>query len=83
VMYGKITNDENLRLTDMNAREIAYMLPMLLFVFWIGVYPQPFLRRMDASVNAFVVRVEAKKQAALAGSPPGETLLVRYFDARK
>ncbi|MBI5905875.1 MAG: NADH-quinone oxidoreductase subunit M [Deltaproteobacteria bacterium] len=83
VMYGKVTNDENLRLTDMNAREVAYMLPLLLFVFWIGVYPQPFLRRMDASVNAFVARVEAKKQAALAGSPPGETLLVRYFDAGK
>ncbi|MCR4310216.1 MAG: NADH-quinone oxidoreductase subunit M, partial [Deltaproteobacteria bacterium] len=52
VMYGKITNEENLRLADMNGREVAYMLPLLLFILWIGVYPQPFLRRMDASVNA-------------------------------
>ena len=83
VMYGKITNEENLRLADMNGREVAYMLPLLLFILWIGVYPQPFLRRMDASVNAFVTRFEAKKQAALAGSPAGETMLVRYFDGKK
>jgi len=83
VMYGKVTHEENLRLSDMNGREIAYMLPILLFIFWIGVYPQPFLRRMDASVHAFVSRVEAKRQAALAQSPPGETLLVRYFDVGK
>ncbi|HEY6097133.1 MAG TPA: NADH-quinone oxidoreductase subunit M [Candidatus Deferrimicrobium sp.] len=83
VMYGKVTNEENLHLTDMNGREVAYMLPLLLFILWIGVYPQPFLRRMDASVNAFVTRFEAKKQAALAGSPAGETMLVRYFDGMK
>jgi len=59
------------------------MLPLLLFILWIGIYPQPFLRRMDASVNAFVTRFEAKKQAALAGSPAGETMLVRYFDLKK
>jgi len=83
VMYGKVTQEENLRLSDMNGREIAYMLPILLFIFWIGVYPQPFLRRMDASVHAFVQRVDAKRAAALAQSPPGESLLVRYFDAGK
>jgi NADH-quinone oxidoreductase subunit M len=83
VMYGKITNEENLRLADMNGREVAYMLPLLLFILWIGIYPQPFLRRMDASVNAFVTRFEAKKQAALAGSPAGEPMLVRYFDVKK
>jgi NADH-quinone oxidoreductase subunit M len=83
VMFGKVTNEENLHLKDMNGREIAYMLPLLLFVFWIGVYPQPFLRRMDATVHAFVSRVEARKLAALAEAPPGQTLFARYFDTRK
>jgi len=78
-----VTNPENLRLSDMNGREIAYMLPMLLFVFWIGVYPQPFLRRMDTTVHAFIARVEAKKQAALSEAPPGEKLFTRYFGERK
>jgi len=83
VMFGKVTNAENLRLPDMNRRELAYMVPLLVFVFWIGVYPQPFLRRMDATVEAFIARVEAKKQAALSLAPPGETLLARYFEVRK
>ena len=83
VMYGKVTNEENLRLADMNGREVAYMLPLLLFILWIGVYPQPFLRRMDATVHAFVARIEAKKQAALSEAPPGEKLFTRYFEERK
>ena len=83
VMFGKVTLDENRRLRDMNGREIACMLPILLLVFWIGVYPQPFLRRMDATVQAFVGRYEAGKRAALSSGPPGETMLTRYFGAGK
>jgi NADH-quinone oxidoreductase subunit M len=83
VMFGTITNEKNRHLPDMNAREVAYMLPLIVFVFWIGVYPQTFLRKMDASVTALVARIEAKRQAALADSPPGETLVARYFDVGK
>jgi len=83
VMFGKVTNEKNRHLPDMNARELAYMLPLLVLIFWIGVYPQTFLRKMDASVSAFVTRIEAKRQAALADQPAGETLLARYFDVGK
>ncbi len=83
VMFGTVTNEKNRHLPDMNAREVAYMLPILVFVFWIGVYPQTFLRKMDASVGALVTQIETKRQAALAGSPPGETMLARYFDGRR
>ena len=79
VMFGTIGNEKNRHLPDMNAREVAYMLPLLLFVFWIGLYPQTFLRKMEASVSAVVTRMEEKRQAALAERPPGETLLARYF----
>ncbi|HZW36447.1 MAG: NADH-quinone oxidoreductase subunit M [Deltaproteobacteria bacterium] len=83
VMFGKVTNEKNLHLPDLNAREVAYMLPLLVMIFWIGVYPQTFLRKMDASVKAVVTRMETKRQAALAARPTGETLLARYFDVRK
>jgi len=83
VMFGTITNEKNRHLLDMNAREVAYMLPILLFVFWIGIYPETFLRKMDGSVEALVMRIETKRQAALEGAPPGETLLARYFDIGK
>ena len=83
VMFGKVENEKNRHLPDMKARELAYMLPLLVLIFWIGVYPQTFLRKMDASVSAFVTRIEAKRQVALADKPAGETLLARYFDVGK
>jgi NADH-quinone oxidoreductase subunit M len=51
VMYGDITKDENKKLKDMTGREFAYLLPIILFIVWIGVYPKPFLDKMDASVQ--------------------------------
>lgn len=50
VMYGNITKEENKNLKDMNRREYAYLLPIILFIVWIGVAPKPFLDKMDASV---------------------------------
>jgi NADH-quinone oxidoreductase subunit M len=79
VMFGPITNEENRGLPDLSAREAACMVPFLVFVFWIGISPQTFLRKMTASVTAVVARVEAKRQAALAERPPDESLLARYL----
>ncbi|MBP2675255.1 MAG: nuoM [Deltaproteobacteria bacterium] len=83
VMFGKVTIPENQGLRDLNGREIACMVPILLLVFWIGVYPQPFLRRMDATVHAFIARFEAGKQAAQPQGSPAEPMFARYFDLRK
>jgi NADH-quinone oxidoreductase subunit M len=83
VMFGTVSNEKNRHLPDMNARELAYMLPLLLFVFWIGLYPQTFLRKMEASVSAVVQQMEVKREAALAERPPGETVLARYFGGAK
>ncbi len=83
VMFGTITNEKNRGLRDMNAREVAYMLPLLVFVFWIGVYPQTFLRKMDASVAALVSRMETQRQAAAVHRPPGERLAVRDDGGRR
>jgi len=80
VMFGALTNEENRSLPDLSAREVACMVPFLVFVFWIGISPQTFLRKMTASVTAVVARVETKRQAALAERPPDETLLARYLD---
>jgi NADH-quinone oxidoreductase subunit M len=51
VMYGQITKEENRSLKDMTGREFAYLLPIIVFIVWIGVSPKPFLDKMDASVT--------------------------------
>jgi NADH-quinone oxidoreductase subunit M len=62
-MFGEITKEENRHLTDLDAREMATLLPIILFCFWIGLYPAPFLRGMEASV-ANVLAIVEKGSAA-------------------
>ena len=51
VMTGPITNDANKSLKDLSAREITLMAALLVFIFWIGVYPRTFLDPIQASVT--------------------------------
>ncbi len=57
VMFGEIKREENRVLKDMNGREIAVLLPIILMIFLIGLYPRPFLKKMDASVESFLSQV--------------------------
>jgi NADH-quinone oxidoreductase subunit M len=57
MFFGNIDNPKNEKLTDMNGREWAYMLPLLLLSLWIGVYPKPFLDFIQKPVNAVVRQV--------------------------
>ncbi len=57
-MFGEITKEENKTLSDLNAREIATLLPIIALCFWIGLYPSPFLRAMEVSVANVIQAVE-------------------------
>ncbi len=52
VVFGTTTSDVNARLSDLNPREIALMLPLLVLMLFMGVYPQAFLSRSRASIEA-------------------------------
>jgi len=51
VMFGKVTNPANEDLKDLSVREIVIMLPLLLFVFWIGLYPNTFFEKMNPAME--------------------------------
>ncbi len=57
VMFGPVTNPENENLRDLNAREFACLLPLVVLAFWIGIYPRPFFAYIDPPVNKIVERV--------------------------
>jgi NADH-quinone oxidoreductase subunit M len=56
-MFGKIENPKNEKLLDLNLREFATFVPLLILAVWIGLYPAPFLRRLETSVTRVVARV--------------------------
>jgi NADH-quinone oxidoreductase subunit M len=62
VMQGPIKNEKILSFKDMNKREIAYLLPIVIMMFWMGIYPKPFLKRMDSYTNGFLRRVIKKEK---------------------
>ena len=63
VLFGKITKAENGNLLDLNKREIGLLLPLMILMLFMGVYPRVFLDRSKASVETIRARV--------SGSPAG------------
>ena len=61
VMFGKVTNEKNLHLKDLSWREIGYFAPLLLFIVWIGVYPNTFLKKTEATTAKFVAKMAKAK----------------------
>jgi NADH-quinone oxidoreductase subunit M len=59
VVFGKVSNPENAKLSDLNTRELGLLVPLLLLMLFMGVYPQVFLDRSKASVQAVRARVAA------------------------
>ncbi len=54
VIFGEIRHEENRSLKDLSRREIGLLLPIILFIVWIGVYPSTFLGKSEASMQNIV-----------------------------
>ncbi|MBZ0169894.1 NADH dehydrogenase [Candidatus Methylomirabilis lanthanidiphila] len=67
VMWGQSRRADNLTLKDIGGREMAMLIPIILLIVWIGLNPNPLLRKMDASVAQLIEQV--------AGSPQADRLL--------
>jgi len=75
VMLGPLTNPKNRELRDLSVREILVFVPLLVMMFVMGLYPRPFLARMEPTVDAYVARLQAKmaKTATAEASPAAAT----------
>lgn len=65
VFFHEIVKAENLKLKDLDFREIFIMLAIVIPMFWIGIYPKPFLERIEPSVKGFIANVKVKEQNVL------------------
>jgi NADH-quinone oxidoreductase subunit M len=75
VMQGPITNENILSFKDINKREISFLVPIVIMMFWMGIYPSTFLRKMDASVAHLVNKIN-KRERVFVKAPDTDTKFV-------
>ena len=69
VVFGTTTSEVNAKLTDLNFREVGLLAPLLVLMFLMGVYPNPFLSRSRDSIQAAQQRV-----ASLPSTTPPQVI---------
>jgi NADH-quinone oxidoreductase subunit M len=63
VVFGEITRDANRGLTDLTVREWAVLVPVVVLIVWIGVYPGVFTGKTEATIEALLAQVQGKTGA--------------------
>jgi NADH-quinone oxidoreductase subunit M len=69
VAYGGTRNPDHSQLKDLGLREILTLAPLLFFVFWIGLHPEPFTRVLHASVKHLLEQTQPAHPVSYAISP--------------
>ena len=58
MFLGAVSNEKNALMQDLNWREIVVLVPLLILIFWIGLYPSPFFNLMSASVEQLTAALD-------------------------
>jgi len=80
MFWGNVVHEENESLTDLNRREVVSLLPLIVMIFWIGLYPKFFLDKMTPAVDSFVTDFTMRYYE---GRQTGEARLVDFDVLKK
>jgi NADH-quinone oxidoreductase subunit M len=64
VALGAIRDEANRHLRDLTPREWALLVPVIILIVWIGVYPRTFTSKTEATIQALIAQVESKASVA-------------------
>jgi NADH-quinone oxidoreductase subunit M len=56
-MLGAVTHDANKSLRDLSLREYFIVIPLVVLIFWLGIYPKPFLAQIEKPVERIIQQV--------------------------
>lgn len=79
LMFGPITNPKNEGLADLNVREVIVFAPMIGLIIFMGLYPKPFLARIDPTSQAAVAQFNIKRCASLKHANGTEPVLIDAY----
>lgn len=77
--WGKITDEKNSRMPDLNMREIGLLVPLFLLMIIMGLAPGPFLRKSEPAVRDLLQRVEVKRIAVIMMEADRKGLATDFF----
>ena len=61
VMLGPLENEKNKNLKDISKSELISIIPILIFIFWIGVQPNSFLKYSENTMKKIVTTFETSR----------------------
>jgi NADH-quinone oxidoreductase subunit M len=68
MIFNRLDNPENERLTDLTPRELVVLVPLIVGIVWLGLFPGPVLRRMEPATQRFVEAVQPGASASRLGA---------------
>ena len=63
VAFNALKNPANRTIPDLNARELAILLPLVALILWLGMYPKPVLDRMEPAARGVVAAAQKSRLA--------------------
>jgi NADH-quinone oxidoreductase subunit M len=81
VMHGPLRDPDGL-LRDVDRRELATLVPIVVLIFLMGLFPGPILRKMDASVSRYLDTVRGKTQSVRTAKPNMERAIQILMPSR-
>ncbi len=62
VMFGPVSNEKNKNLKDLTLREVVVLMPLVILMFVMGIFPNLFLDKMEASVDKLTANYAIQAQ---------------------
>ena len=69
VVFGELTKADVKAMTDVNFREIFTFAPLIVLVFWMGIYPSSFIGPMAPALDKVIARYHAANMPVPADIP--------------
>ena len=65
VMQGPLKDPADVRLRDVGRRELAYLVPIVVLMVFLGLFPGSILRKMDGAVSRYLGSMRSKPAVSL------------------
>jgi NADH-quinone oxidoreductase subunit M len=75
MIFNRLDDRENEHLHDLSPRELAVILPLVIGIVWLGLYPRPVLERMEPATRRFLQTAAPamRTPTAMSGAPAATT----------